>query len=606
MANLLARDCSNRIAVLCSTSRSCVLLSVSELLSYDQKLFDLWFEKVVEVDLSTTGTIYHFSASIPSCRPLHARLEGSHSSRPAPANKAARARSPGSRGVGVRKLDDAASGNGSVAGDDGRSGEANAAEGEKGDKQLPDSEGGEESTAETDGRHNEFGKRTRARRGGHAAGGSRKRVKLEPAVNNSPANERALPSTPEPGPPPNAGDKLNAGSALQSEGGHMGPTLSAGAGAGAGEGGGGPAAPTVGSSALPTPVLDAELGDSAPPTPRSTADEAKDAPEAEGAGDFAQRGGAMSAPLPRGSARVRPTRVAAEKAIEKTAGILLNTTPKGEHSLAEDVADGEGAGNGSEAGKSTPAPRERKAGAAASHNPLYPELSSDAARAALKREKQARIELLKQQEKAADDLLDLLRDGMCLPLEFSTRVHVEERVRLLLCLCKAERILIDVSLSAPLQQQQGRGNARKYSVKEIQAVYGELVRGHADGFVDQRVEQNKVWPRFKHFVSLAHVWVRQVTCQLTSTDVVHFSELKLLKRTLDRCFPLITTSAVNSLNKRIAAVEKWIPKEKKELAAKPQLSALTTFFVARYRDCKHTYSAEALKLRDAVTLITPM
>jgi hypothetical protein len=216
---------------------------------------------------------------------------------------------------------------------------------------------------------------------------------------------------------------------------------------------------------------------------------------------------------------------------------------------------------------------------------LYPELRDAEARAVLRGENIRRTGFRKQQVRNADDCNNLLRDGMCLAVEFDQRKLVEDRVRLLLCLAKAELILVSNQLSHPLHPV---GKLNRRSQKEILIVHTELLRARVDCFRDSVPEQNDVWPRFKLFVSLLQAWTHKTLFLLSQSCTLE--QLNELKHTAERCFPLVNTEARKELDKRVSAVEKWIPREKKDLREKERLDKLSELAMARYNECKKTRS----------------
>jgi len=190
----------------------------------------------------------------------------------------------------------------------------------------------------------------------------------------------------------------------------------------------------------------------------------------------------------------------------------------------------------------------------------------------------------------------LQREAQSIPAHMQERKLVEERIRLLLCMEKAESVL--TANARALADSNYLSNAR-WSVKEMLAVQTELERLAAtENSVFERSDVERVWIPFNEFVSQVQAWVSQAKAVLE--EPAHVSKLLETQAECRRRFPCLTTQTAVDLARRIAAVHRWMPIESEGLRSRKPISALVKIFSDRARDCKKTYSDLTLRLESEV------
>lgn len=245
---------------------------------------------------------------------------------------------------------------------------------------------------------------------------------------------------------------------------------------------------------------------------------------------------------------------------------------------------------------------------------------------------------LKTRMAYTDRLSDALRVGMGLPLEIVVRKPMEERIRLLLNLEKAERILLD-NVTVPLLPSAGEEeaeveialaaaaaedeaapatatpaaaaatpkereqtsltpHARRHDLKEIGVAHSELQKCSAGSYIEPVASQNIVWSRFDSFFTRLQAWIEKTNHTLykaTGASTLH--ALMVLQTEYKNHFLMVVCPAANDLTKRLANVVKWIPRERKAIAKRYRAAQLWKLQLDRVGECGITTSPCTLKIQ---------
>ncbi len=151
---------------------------------------------------------------------------------------------------------------------------------------------------------------------------------------------------------------------------------------------------------------------------------------------------------------------------------------------------------------------------------------------------------------------------------------------------------------------------KKLEFKELPNIRQELVRADVEALQNRSPVIKRWWTDFSQYLQRITNWCMAVEVMLDSETtyrqlVTHtslcysvipwerfdllwllFGFLQLAARAeSDETFPFITTSARTALDKRLAAVKRWIPKEKAALTKRYRYSALIKLLLERVVEC---------------------
>jgi hypothetical protein len=257
---------------------------------------------------------------------------------------------------------------------------------------------------------------------------------------------------------------------------------------------------------------------------------------------------------------------------------------------------------------------------------------------------------LKTRQVYTDSLSDELRGGMGLPLELPGRKALEERIRLLIHLEKAERILLD-NVTVPLLPSTGHaddeadiaaataalaekdeekenaapgapGNvpaiapsarereqtpltphAKRHEYREIGLVHQELEKLKAANYQEPVANQNLAWTRLDAFYQRLQAWIEKTNLALYKSTASTLHALLLLQTEYKNHFLQVISPTFADLQKRLGNIVKWIPREKKALAKKYRASQLWKLQLERVSDCGLSTSPYTIKIQAECTRI---
>jgi hypothetical protein len=210
----------------------------------------------------------------------------------------------------------------------------------------------------------------------------------------------------------------------------------------------------------------------------------------------------------------------------------------------------------------------------------------------LYQEKLRREQATKVAQSHVDALSTLLRSALSLPVELGERRIVEDRIRLLLCMERAEKVLILNQCTRPSTVQPER---KRHDVKELYQLLVEMQRSNPVAYVEANsLDRNLIFDRFSFFYSRVNHWHERCISKLNMVNTLH--DLLQLQIEMRLYFPNLLTSTVLELNKRISLIIKWIPREKKALRKKQTHSELIKLLNERFNDIKGTYTPYTKKI----------
>lgn len=173
----------------------------------------------------------------------------------------------------------------------------------------------------------------------------------------------------------------------------------------------------------------------------------------------------------------------------------------------------------------------------------------------LYREREKREKLRKDRERQSDHLNEMLREALGLAIEFPQRQEVEDRLRLLLNLERAERILIANQLIKPGTI---KVTMKRWSLKELLMLQDELLRAGAATYKEKSREQNWVWLRYQDFVHHIQRWSHEVEQALNGAGPSTVKQLIEYQREMQRFFPYTSLPVIPELTKRVQACHKCV------------------------------------------------
>ena len=214
----------------------------------------------------------------------------------------------------------------------------------------------------------------------------------------------------------------------------------------------------------------------------------------------------------------------------------------------------------------------------------------------LKEEKAEREAALHVRISYIDRLQQHLRDGLSIPLEMRERRELEDRVRLLLALEKAERIMIANTLTVRAADTPASANvSRKNEMKGLTELWEALNKMGAQHYREHDHTLNRTYTRFAAWYQQLHSWNATVSGMLqassSSASSPHsLSSLLDHQTTQKLLFQALPLPSIVELTLRVTACIRWLPKERKVWQKQSRQSTLAKLLADRFKDCGNVQS----------------
>ena len=216
--------------------------------------------------------------------------------------------------------------------------------------------------------------------------------------------------------------------------------------------------------------------------------------------------------------------------------------------------------------------------------------------ARLKEEKAERERALNARMSYTDRLQQHLRDGLSIPLEMRERRELEDRVRLLLALEKAERILLVNTLTVrAADTPAGASVSRKNEMKGLTELWESLNKMEASSYREHDHTLNRIYPRFAAWYQQLYGWNATVSSVLqasssSASTPYPLSSLLDYQTTQKLLFQSLPLPSIVELNLRVAACIRWLPKERKVWQKQSRQSTLAKLLADRFKECGNVQS----------------
>ena len=214
----------------------------------------------------------------------------------------------------------------------------------------------------------------------------------------------------------------------------------------------------------------------------------------------------------------------------------------------------------------------------------------------LKEEKVEREKALAARISYTDRLQQHLRDGLSIPLEMRERRELEDRVRLLLALEKAERIMIANTLTVRAADTPGvAAVSRKNEMKGLTELWESLYKMGAQQYREHDHTLNRTYARFAVWYQQLHGWNGTVSSILqassSSASAPHSLSSLLDYQTRQKLlFQALPLPSIVELNLRVAACFRWLPKERKVWQKQSRQTSLAKLLADRFKECGNVQS----------------
>eukprot|EP00954_Amorphochlora_amoebiformis_P019839 1335027-Amorphochlora_amoeboformis.AAC.1 len=178
------------------------------------------------------------------------------------------------------------------------------------------------------------------------------------------------------------------------------------------------------------------------------------------------------------------------------------------------------------------------------------------------------------------------RQGMAIPIDFPEREELEDHIRMMLHLERADRILQAnrEMISNPLEATR----KKMISFRELTNVITAL-QGSQNQF------RNKIVAEFIAFVQDAGNWVATAHNMLGKKRCMLHHLQGLQDQTRSK-FPSINFDSINEVSKRLQCVRKWVQKEKKAICNGDTLASLRKLLNSRKDECGDTVSQFTIRI----------